>query len=313
MVYINNKIKILNDFSYYLLIIKNYSKNTIYGYCEDLKKFFDFIIYYNNLNVDIEDISIFILSNVTEQDIFSFLIYIAQYKSNGSSTRRRALSALRTFYKWLYTKHYSFFMNKTNPTKNIGKIETTKTIPKYLNYEEAIKVQSIFTKANSTQYIRNNTIMVLFLNTGIRLSELIGIDIDDINFNNKTIRIIAKGNKERIVYLNAKAKNQIEKYLNTRNDNYKPLFLNTKKQRLNRTGVENVCKQAFKLAGISNKGYTVHTLRHTVATYLYKSTKDILIVKEVLGHSTIVSTQIYTHIFDETIKNAVDNNPLNKI
>lgn len=147
----------------------------------------------------------------------------------------------------------------------------------------------------------------------MRLSELSNIKIKDINFENKSILIIGKGNKERTVYLTDKIIKQIKEYVGTRQiiDLSENLFVNNKNTKLSNRSIENICDKAFKLAGIGNKGYTTHTLRHTAATYVYNTTKDIIVTKNLLGHKHIVSTQIYTHISSEELKKAVNSNPLN--
>ena len=185
--------------------------------------------------------------------------------------------------------------------------------PKYLKLEDAKKIQNIFNISNSRYYIRDNTIISLFLASGMRLSELSNIKIKDIDFSKKNVQIIGKGNKERIVFLTDKIIKQLKKYLDTRQiiDINEYLFINNKNTKLSNRSIENICDRAFKLVGINDKKYTVHTLRHTFATYIYKQTKDILVVKEILGHETINATMIYSHIDNDDLKKAVRSNPLN--
>ena len=201
---------------------------------------------------------------------------------------------------------------KLNPAQNISSAELMYRLPKYLKLEDAKKLQHIFNINNSRNALRNNTIITLFLNCGLRLSELVSINIKDIDFESKTLKVIGKGNKERVVFLNTNTIKVISNYLRTRNTLIEndALFVTYKNKRISNTYVERICKKAFKLARLEEYGYTVHSLRHTAATYLYKETKDILITKEFLGHSTIESTQIYTHIENQSIKEAVNKNPL---
>ena len=203
---------------------------------------------------------------------------------------------------------------KENPMKRSIQVQPVFRLPKYLKLEDAKKIQNIFNKSNSRYYIRDNTIISLFLCTGIRLSELSNIKIKDIDFSNKNIPIIGKGNKERMVYLTDKIIKKLKKYLDTRQiiDLNENLFVNNKNTKLSNKSIGNICLKAFKLAGLENKGYSAHTLRHTVATYIYKTTKDIKIVQEILGHESINKTQIYTHIDNLDLKKAVDSNPLNE-
>lgn len=306
---------ILNDFLCYLSNIRNYSINTVNAYSKDLLCFFKFIKEYCEIEVSIKFFNIFILSKVTEADILAFLVYLNQYYDNNPYTRQRKLSSIRSFYKWLYNKpRYSYM---TNPTKNISNIKKNYRLPKYLTLEQSKKISKIFTLENSIYPKRNNTIIYLFLNTGLRVSELVNLNIGDINFEKKYIRVIGKGNKERIVYINENTKEVLMNYLKSQNKDNKiininyALFVNHQNCRLGVTGVENICKKAFKLMGLESYYYTTHTLRHTFAVLMYQySNADILLVKDLMGHESISSTQIYTHVFNEKIKSTFENNPL---
>lgn len=312
----NDNPTIINDFLNYLLGIKNYSINTIKAYNADLLSFFYFIKEYCEIEVDIKLFNIFILSKVTEADIIAFLVYLNRNHDNNPYTRQRKLSCIRSFYKWLYKKPP--YDNKVNPTYNIKNIKKLIRVPKYLDLEQSKKISKIFTLENSMYPERNNTIIYLFLNTGLRLSELVNLNIQDINFNEKYLTIVGKGNKERIVLINESTKKQLLKYLKTRNKGNKivdinsALFVSHQNKRLGTDGVEDICKKAFKLMGMEDYGYTTHTLRHTAAVLIYQYVKsDLLLLKKFLGHANINSTQIYTHTFNENVKNAVDSNPLN--
>ena len=301
---------ILKKFLKYLANTKNYSMNTIISYEFDLTVFFRFICEHLFFNIEIKDITVFILANVKEEDIISFLIYLSYEKGNSAETRNRKLAAIKCFFNYLYNK-YPSLKNKLNPTENISKAEEMIRLPKYLKLEDAKRIQNIFNSDNSRYSIRNNTIIILFLQTGMRLSELKNIIIKDINFENKTIKIIGKGNKERIVYLNKVAINSIQKYLDTRNYNENEyLFVNKYNNKLSRRTIESICEKAFKLANLDKYNYTTHTLRHTAATYIYKETKDILIVRNILGHENLNATEIYTHIVNDEIQDAFYKHPL---
>lgn len=311
--------KVLNDFLNYLIVFKNYSKGTVEGYNTDLIIFFNFLIKYLNLKIKIKDMSVFILSTIKESDIIAFLVYLNYNRDNSFKTRQRKLSSIKSFYKWLFS-HFPIFNSKENPTKNIPHIEITERTPKHLRLNDALKIQHIFNISNSRNPARDNTIITLFLNCGLRLSELTGINLKDIDFNNTTLNVIGKGNKERTVYLNKSCLTAIKNYIEVRpkegikndaNASNEPLFKDNRNKRITIFNIEKICKKAFMLAGLKEYKYTTHSLRHTSATYLYESTKNILIVKEFLGHSSITSTQIYSHINNENIKNAINNNPLN--
>lgn len=217
--------------------------------------------------------------------------------------------------KWLF-KFYPTNDIK-NPTDNLHAIQNVSRMPKYLSLEESKKVKNIFDYNNSKFPIRNNTIIDIFLSCGLRASELININLCDLNLKEKYIRIIGKNNKERIVYLNENSKIQINKYLKVRNkdkelvDINSPLFLSYRKKRLSLRAVEKITEDAYNLAGLNDCNYTTHTLRHTTATIIYQYVnKDILLIKELLGHTTVKSTEIYTHVHNTKLKNAFDSNPL---
>lgn len=308
---------ILNNFLNYLLGIENYSIRTIKAYNSSLNMFFEFILKYMDLKINLKKINTIILLQVKKSDVIAFLVYCNFVRNNTAETRQCKLSAIRTFYKWLLSTIPGGYL-QTNPALEIPNIEKIEKIPRHLTLEQAKRIQEIFTLENSRFALRNNAIISTFLSTGARVSELINTNIRDVNFNKNTLTVIGKGNKERTLYLNEKAKNSLKKYLEQRNRNKKiislnePLFLNKNGHRLKIDGMEDICSKAFKLIGLSNYNYTTHTLRHTAATMMYLYvTQDILVIKEFLGHTSITSTQIYTHSYNKKVKEAVDKNPLN--
>lgn len=302
---------ILIEFLNYLLAM-NYSNATIKGYERDLLIFFNFMIKYLNLKINIKDINIFIIMKIKRTDIIAFTVFLNYNRNNIWSTRKRKLASIKNFYSYMYLK-YPEFRKIENPMSKSFNIKRVERLPKYLQLNDAKRLQHIFNITNSRNSLRNNTILVLFLNTGMRLSELTNIKIRDVSLEKKTINVIGKGNIERILYLNSISLKYLNNYLVTLKDknNKSYLFSNKGGDKLSNIAVENICLKAFKLAGIGNKGYTTHTLRHTAATYVYNTTKDIIVTKNLLGHKHIVSTQIYTHISSEELKKAVNSNPLN--
>ena len=305
---------ILNNFLAYLQNMKNYSIGTIQGYELDLKIFFNFILKYKDIGITYAQITTFTISQIREEDVEAFLVYINYYNSNCSSTRKRKVAAIKSFFKYFYTNNN--YVNKENPTKNLPSIQTLKRIPKYLTIEQAKKMQNIFNKDNSKQYVRNNAIITLFLSTGIRLSELLKINLEDIDFNNKTINIYCKGNNQRLIYISEYCRKKLQEYISERdaaNTQCEALFIGSKNKRISKSSIEYICKSAYKLMGIEDKNYTVHSLRHTAATIYFESNnRDILLLKEILGHSTILSTEIYAHTYNNLAKEAVMKNPLSE-
>lgn len=310
---------ILNNFLNYLLAIENYSENTIKAYNIDLLQFFSFIKQYLKIAVEVKEFNVFIVLQVKKADIIAFLIYLNFTRNNNPYTRQRKLTAIRRFYKWLLSIHPSGYTIE-NPARTIQDIEKVARIPKHLNLEQAKEIQDIFTLENTKFPVRNNAIISLFLNTGMRVSELININLRDINFEKNQISIIGKGNKERIVYFSNSCKEKLKKYIEVRNRNKKiinieePLFVSYQNKRIGIDGVEDICAKAYKLLGLEDYGYTTHTLRHTAASLMYIYVKqDILLLKSFLGHASLDSTQIYTHVYNKQVKEAVDRNPLNII
>ena len=309
--------KILIDFLNYLVAIKGYSLNTVKNYYLDLMLYFKFLKDYLEIKININEFNVFILANVKEHTIIAFLVYLNYYRDNTAQTRQRRLSSVRTFYKWLFS-NYPPFNTQENPTAHIPNIEPVIRLPKYLNLEQAKKIQTVFTKENSKFPYRNNMIITLFLHTGLRVSELINIDIKDIDLNRNLIRIKGKRNKERTVYIDRVLRKKLKEYLNIRNKNKKvicltdALFISYHGKRIGVRGVEDICRQAYKLMELSEYKYTTHTLRHTAATLIYRQTKDLLVLKEFLGHAQLSTTEIYTHVVNDEVKEAVDKNPLNE-
>ena len=239
-------------------------------------------------------------------------------KNNSGDSRVRKISSIRHFYKWLQTNYPT--LQVINPTENIGNIQTSLRLPRTLSLEQAKSLINIFNLTNSRYPLRDNTIINLFLNTGLRLSELSNIDINQINIDNKSIKIVGKGNKQRIVFINEKTSVQLLKYLNYRTKGNidftckEPLFISHQNKRLGIDGISDICKKAFNLANIEEYGYTPHSLRHTSAMIIYNEvSEDILLVKKFLGHASITTTQIYTCLNNKSLRKAIDNHPLNKL
>lgn len=309
--------KILNEFVKYLQTM-NYSLESIRKYNSNLLMFFEFYKEYSKILTDVTMFNEFILSGVKKADILAYLTYLSQHLDNSPKTRQFKLTCIRSFYKWLFNRN-PIFKNKVNPTKDIPNIERIVRLPKYLNLEQSKKIVKIFTLENCIYPLRNNTILFMFLNTGLRVSELVGLNIKDVNLKDKYIRVIGKGNKERTVYINDATKKQLLKYYayrfkNEEIDINEPLFVNHMNKRLGTDGINDICRRAYKLMGLEEYGYTTHTLRHTFAVLIYHYVKsDILLIKDLLGHESISSTEIYTHIFNKKVKQAVDDNPLNDL
>lgn len=296
--------KILQDYIIFLREM-NYSEQTINIYCSTIKEFLDFIANYYNI---IGEVNIFFLRQVKTYDIDAFLVYLNNEKNNESSTRNRKVTTIRMFFKYLVKQYPNYLL--TNPVEKIY-IQKTQKFPKYLSQKQAKKLIGVFNMNNSRYPEKNNLIIYLLLTTGMRRAEIRNIDIKNINLENKTINVIGKGNKERIIYLPESTTMQIKTFIQGK-DITCPLFTYAQNKRLSCRAINEIVNKAIKLAGINGK-YSTHSLRHTYATLMYEKGTDILVVKELLGHQSVASTQIYTHLSSNYMRNIMDKNPLNRV
>lgn len=263
----------------------NFSSNTIISYRQDLA---DFFCFGEKHKIDYK--------NLKREDVRKYLKYLDDCKLKNSTIARR-ISAIRSFYNYLLSNgvvENNIFNNVRNP-----KLE--KKLPNYLSYEElAIILDNI---DMSTEIgVRNRLIIEMFYATGCRVSELINIKMSDINTTNKSIKIMGKGSKERIVYYGEYAEYYLNKYLNTGfNKGSKYLFLNDKKEKFSIQEVEQVIHKLIEHLAIKTH-VTPHTLRHTFATHLLNNGADIKSVQELLGHASLNTTGIYTHVSNERLK-----------
>ncbi len=311
---------ILKNYLNYMTVIKGRSENTVKEYYYDLRMFFRYIhAVENNLDImNLDDIQLDnfncdSLKSVTLNDLYDFMAYINNFKSSNDNYKARKVASLRSFYNYLSTR-LGFMEN--NPAVNLDTPKLKKRLPKFLTLEESI---NLLKAIDGPFRERDIAIFVLFLNCGLRLSELVGINLTDINFAKRTLRVVGKGNKERMVYLNDICVDCINNYINVRPDEIEyndrnALFISNKKRRISNRMVELLAKKYFKAAGIDESRYSPHKLRHTAATIMYKEGNvDIRTLQEILGHVSISTTQIYTHINNNDMKEAADNNPFNKI
>lgn len=313
--------EILRTYLNYMLIIKGRSENTVKEYYYDLKMFFRYVhavvneLDILNLNeISLDDFDENNLKNVSLNDLYEFMTYVNNFKSSNDNYKARKVASLRSFYNYLNVK--IGFMD-SNPAINLDTPKLKKRLPKFLTLEESI---TLLKSIDGKHKERDVAIFTLFLNCGLRLSELVGINLKDINFEKRTLRVIGKGNKERIVYLNNLCIKSIESYLLVRptehleyNDR-DALFISDKSRRISNRMVEILAKKYFKVAGIDETRYSPHKLRHTAATVMYKEGNvDIKTLQEILGHVSISTTQIYTHINDSDMRKAADNNPFNSV
>ena len=311
---------IILEFLLYLETIRNLSSRTVNAYWIDLRTFFRYIYLSRGIvdkdsdfgSISIEDLSLDIIKTITQLEIYEYLHFTMSSRDNNANTRSRKISALRSYFKYLTVKAHKL---EENPVKDLEVPALKKTLPRYLSLDESI---SLLNSVDGDFATRDYCIITLFLNCGMRLSELCGINIHDIH--EETITITGKGNKERQVYLNSACKKAIARYFRDRNrrtyshKDREALFLSRTGSRLTPRRVEQIVNGYIKKAGLEGQGYTVHKLRHTAATLMYRyGDVDILTLKEILGHAHTSTTEIYTHLDDKRLKEAAEASPLSDL
>lgn len=330
--------QLLKDYIVYLQLVKNRSELTVLNYYTDLRSFFRFYkIKMGRAPDDPAEFKNISISDITEEDIKSvdlmlaqdFLVYTKTEKDNQPQARYRKAVALRQFFKYL-TNNKAIF--EVSPLANLELPTPKAALPKYMTLDESVEMlQNI----NTPDQKRDYCIITFFLNCGIRLSELVGINISDIRQTKDskgreiwTLKVLGKGNKERIVYLNDACIQAYKDYLDIEEtDNEKraelgdrdmtaktdALFLSRRNSRISNRRVQQIVEECIKASGLGNRGLSVHKLRHTAATLMYQNGVDVRVLKEILGHENLNTTQIYTHISNEQMENAMNRNPLSEI
>lgn len=253
------------------------------------------------------------LKKISVSDIYSFIYYASDERKNADRARYRKVSSLRSFFKYL---HKVLKVIDSNPAQDLDVPTPKKSLPKFLNLNDSMRLLQASDKSESK---RNYCIITLFLNCGMRLSELVGINIKDIDFYDNKLKVLGKGNKERMVYLNSACVSALNDYLEIRTNNPKAaaepaLFISNQNKRISKRRVQQIVEDTLTAAGLDGKGITTHKLRHTAATLMYQyGDADVLTLKELLGHANVSTTEIYTHLSNDDVRNAVESNPLSNI
>ncbi len=314
----------LNSFLDYSITILNKSPNSVKEYNYDLNTFLKFIKIHFNLTketdlaeVKINDLTINIIKKITLDDIHAFLAYLTNEYHSKASTRARKVSTIRIFFNYLSNKAN---LIDINPAQNLETPKLDKRLPKYLSLDESKKLLDSASNEDNRNSQRDYAIITLFLNCGMRLSELVGINLKDIDFSECKLNVIGKGNKERTIYLNKSCMRALADYIDVRpkegikhdkKNSEKALFLSERKERISNRTVQHIVAKELALAGLDTNKYSVHKLRHTAATLMYQyGNVDIRALQELLGHESISTTEIYTHVSNEQVRNAVEKNPL---
>jgi site-specific recombinase XerD len=298
-------------------------------------------------------------------DALEYLNFVATERKNSAKTRHRKLASLKTFFKCL---HRDINLIPENPLKDIDYPKSHAKLPKYLTLNESVNLLRNIDE-NGPYFDRDYCILTLFINCGMRLSELTGLNIQDINLDERSMRLLGKGNKERIIHINDACAFALDAYLKIRNPSKdesigtnpkaktardapsgvvapsarggafetnpkaktardapsgvvapsargdkSALFLSKRGGRISNRRVEQIVENAFNAINLGNQGFSVHKLRHTAATLMYQhGGADTNVLKEILGHQSVSTTEIYTHVSDERVKTAMDANPLANI
>lgn len=315
---------LVRDFAMHKLSIQGCSEKTVDEYLCDLRLFFKYIYATrNHIALDSEFFDKILLSSldkefvcsVTSDEIYGFFMYVSGKRRNGANARLRKLSTIKSFYRFLCQK---LRIIEKSPAADIEGPKKRQSLPKFLTLDESILLlQAIEGDEESKFKERDYAIVTLFLNCGMRLSELCGIDLKDIDRNLQSIRIIGKGNKERMAYLNDACRTALSRYLEIRKSeqyrgiNTNALFISKQHKRISNKTVQWLVYKYLALAGLEHKRFSTHKLRHTAATLMYQTGKvDVRVLKEILGHEQLNTTQIYTHVSNKGIQDAMEQNPL---
>lgn len=319
--------QLVRDFATYKLTIQGCSRKTVDEYVSDLRLFVRYL--YGKRcgikipseafeKVDISGLKTDFFEAITTDEIYDFFVYLSNERGNSASAKSRKLSAIKAFFKYACQKRR--ILDK-NPAIDMEAPKKKQALPKYLSMEESISLlEAIENDKESKTRERDYAIITLFLNCGMRLSELVGINLNDIDRELRSLRVVGKGNKERIVYLNDACRSALSRYLEVRGDvkykaiNTNALFISKQYKRISNKTVQWLVYKYLSLAGLDYKHYSTHKLRHTAATLMYQTGKvDVRVLKEILGHEQLNTTQIYTHVSNQGMQDAIDNNPLANI
>ena len=315
----------LREFASYKTAIQGCSQKTADEYMLDLRTFFRYLLARDRnidpnsdefCEIDIRCVDIDYIKSVTPDKIYDFLLYTGNVRKNMWSSKSRKLSAIKGLFKFLTVKRG--YLDE-NPAANIEAPKRKKTLPKFLSLEESkLLLDAVRNDTESKTRLRDLCIITLFLNCGMRLNELVGINLNDIERELRHVRVVGKGSKERIIYLNDACRTVLAEYLiNVRaTEKYKyisdkALFFSNRDKRISDKMVQAMVYKYLDLAGLGSKHYSVHKLRHTAATLMYQTGNvDIRVLKDILGHEQLNTTQIYTHVSDKNMMDAMAQNPL---
>ena len=311
----------LNEYITHLSVVKGLADSTVMGYYQDVRQFLRFYVLDKAgnaritadmmLDADIRDMSIEDIRQITLKDIYKYYNFLSNVCANKGKIRCRKGSSLRSFFHYLTTQAK---LLDHNPTENLEISSPRNPLPKYLNLNESMDLLETKADSENPAEIRDYCILTLFLNCGLRLGELVALNLSSLDMQEEKMRIMGKGSKERMIYLNPACMTALEEYLTIRREMDAPdpaLFLSNQKKRISRRRVQKIVEDSLKEAGLAGRGLSTHKLRHTAATLMYQQGgTDILTLKSILGHESIATTQIYTHLGETAEREAMQNSPL---
>ena len=316
---------VVREFASFKTVIQGCSQRTVEQYLIDLRTFFRYLLCEGDptvlrdpekfMAVTVESVDLAYLREVSTDQIYDFLLYADSERENQTAAKARKLAAIRALFKFLVNQRGYL---TDNPAANLDSPKRKKSLPKFLSLEEARDLLSaVLNDTESPHRERDFCMITLFLNCGMRVAELVGINLQDIDTSLRSVRVLGKGNKERIIYLNEACREALRGYLTIRRgEKYmgctdRALFLSNRNARLSIQGVQVTVQKYLKMAGLASKHYSVHKLRHTAATLMYQSGQvDIRVLKDILGHEQLNTTQIYTHVSNRSMEEAMRHNPL---
>ena len=309
---------LIRDFLVYHETIQGHSKHTVDEYFLDLRSFFRFLkleklqIPRNTPfdEIPIDDVDLDLAKNVTLTDVYSYMNYLSRERSLNGASRARKVATIRSFYKYLTNKAK---LIAVNPVQDLDAPHMKKALPRYLNLDESV---NLLQSVDGKNAVRDYCILTLFLNCGLRISELIGLNKTDVRGNQ--LRVLGKGNKERILFLNDACQQALDDWLTERSGmtliDQDALFVTLQnRRRITKAAVHKLVKKHLSAAGLDSTQYSSHKLRHTAATLMLQNGVDVRTLQEVLGHDHLNTTQIYTHVDSDDLRLAARANPLNQV
>lgn len=320
--------ELLRNFLVYHETIQGHSKKTVDEYYLDLRNFFRYIKMEKGRaprtdqldEIDIDDLDLDLARSVTLSDVYSYMGYLSRDRAKHANSpasgyglepaaRARKISAIRSFYKYLSLKAKLIV---ENPLQDLDSPRLKKSLPRYLTLDESIQLLESVDEPNQA---RDYCILTLFLNCGLRISELVGLNLADVR--QEQLRVLGKGNKERMIFLNGACRDALDNWLAERSNqaaaDKNALFLTRSHTRMTTAAVHYMVKQRLLKAGLDPSLYSSHKLRHTAATLMLQNGVDVRTLQEVLGHEHLNTTQIYTHVDNENLRAAARANPLGKV